>query len=158
MVVLCQKLYICTYNQKNFSSDQSPFGDPCRPTNPHTGGARTARASQQVCNELYRWLPAIGVQQHACHIIVQDADTSVRQLIAKAVFVAVVDPLGHPQLVEVLYGRRYRVCKQRQLTLQARWLESILQQKITERLMMLTHRIEISAENVKLYVNKVQLS
>jgi len=50
--------------------------------------------------------PAICVQQHASHIIVQDTNTSIWQLITKAIFVAVIDPLGHPQLMKVLYWCR----------------------------------------------------
>ena len=31
MLVLCQKLQICTYNRPNFSGDRPPFGDPWPP-------------------------------------------------------------------------------------------------------------------------------
>ena len=62
-----------------------------------------------MCVRMYVSSPAVRLQQHASHVVVQNADTAVRQLVAKAVLVTVVDPLGHPQLTEVLYGRRHRV-------------------------------------------------
>jgi len=62
-----------------------------------------------MCVCMYVSSPAVRLQQHASHVVVQNADTAVRQLVAKAVLVTVVDPLGHPQLTEVLYGRRHRV-------------------------------------------------
>ena len=45
MLVLCQKLHICTHNRQKFSADHAPFGDPWPFIAPSpSGGARTAPA------------------------------------------------------------------------------------------------------------------
>jgi len=41
MLVVCQKLHICTFNQQNCSGDRPPFGDSWPPLDPQTAGART---------------------------------------------------------------------------------------------------------------------
>jgi len=55
MLVLCQKLHICTYNWQNFLDDQSPF---FRPMAPQSGGARTTPAHNHnyKTSDLARWV------------------------------------------------------------------------------------------------------